>query len=170
MSQQYPITMNLMPGDLHANVGSGGTIAALDLDAAHILRSKIIDKCAEAERQILRLIQAAGGDVTAKALFSQKIDALKRCLIENPRPLRADRIQRLLQPLAELVCLRSELAHSTLSIGQVEGETVAILWNAAEPSKADGLRRIISLDRLRCVHQQLSSIANSLRQEAERKA
>ena len=138
----------------------------LTIELAHLWRSKIVDKCADAERQVLRLVKLAGGDLSSKALLSQKIDRLTKLMEANCGPVRATKVRPLLDRFQPIALLRSELVHSTLSMAQVEGERAAILRNSAMEQPADGSREILTLARLRETHRELSQIVNGLRQEA----
>ena len=140
-----------------------GAEPILTIDLAHVWRSKIVDKCAEAERYILRLL-AAGGETPPKAPLSQKMKCLSRLIIDGSCAIRTEKIGPLLARLEPLSNLRAELVHSTMSVAEIDGEWVAVLHNAA----ADTARTVLSAMRLKACHQELSKIANSLRQEAAR--
>jgi len=135
----------------------------LTMALAHIWRSKITDKCAEAERHVLRLERAGGGTCPARASLSQKMESLAQILTGGACALRARKIRPLLRRLRALLDLRSELVHSTLSLTESKGETVAVLRHAANEA-----RTILSLADLKVRHSEFSQIANSLRQEADR--
>ena len=138
----------------------------LTIELAHLWRSKIVDKCADAERQVLRHLKLAGGNVSAKALLSQKIDRLTKLMEATGGPVRAPKVGPLLDRLRPIALLRSELVHSTLSMAQVEGQRAAILRSSAMELSADGSREILTLARLKETHAKLSRIVNGLRQEA----
>jgi hypothetical protein len=137
----------------------------LTIELAHIWRSRIVDKCAEAERYVLHLLRAGGGDCSPKAPLSQKMESLAKLMAEPGSTVRARKIGPLLERLTPLSELRSELAHSTMSVAEIDDEMVAVLHNAAA---ADTARTILSGARLRACHRELSQIVNSLRQEVGR--
>jgi hypothetical protein len=62
---------------------------------------------------------------------------------------------------------RSNLVHSTLSVAEVEGELVAVLRSATEQRSSDGLRVVLTLDRLKACHAELSRVVNGLSQALE---
>lgn len=162
--------MNDMPGRMLATDVACAMRCepSLDVDAAHVWRSRIVEKCAEAERHILRLLHAAGATCTAKAPLSQKIEALKQALDDPPPSMRSNRLLPLLEKLRPLSDLRSELVHSTVSIADMEGETVAVFRSAAEPQEGVGERLIMTTARLKGLREDLSRVANGLKQEAGR--
>jgi hypothetical protein len=141
-----------------------GAEPILTIELAHVWRSRILDKCAEAERYVLQVLIAGGGACSAKAPLSKKMESLARLIADGCLAARADKIGGLLKKLEPLSDLRSELAHSTLSIADIEGETVAVLRHAG----ADTTRTILSLARLKGCHGDLSGIVNSLGQQASR--
>ena len=159
--------MNFMPGSW-AGEQPNGSEPTLTLELAHVIRSKIIDKCAEAERHVLRLLRTTDDAISSRAPLSQKLCCLKNQVLGGHVPGRVGRIHELLNRLEPLSNLRSELAHSTLSTAQIEGLQVAVLWNADAPEDAEGTRTILTLTKLREVHMHLSRVANSLKQAADR--
>ncbi|HYI63366.1 MAG TPA: hypothetical protein VEW71_00620 [Allosphingosinicella sp.] len=142
--------------------------SAFNLDAAHIWRSKLVEKCAEAERHVLRLLQRAGATCQAKAPLSQKIEALKKALAVNLSNLRSAPILALLDDLRPLSDLRSDLVHSTVSVATVEGSPVAVFRKTSEQEAGVGDRRIITAAGFKDLHEALSGVANRLKQEAAR--
>jgi len=138
-----------------------GTEPILTIELGHVWRSKIVDKCAEAERYLIRLLRAGGGASLPKAPLSQKMGNLGRLIGEGECALRDKKIRPLLERLEPLSKLRSELVHSTMSVAEIEGEKVAVLRNAA----ADDSRMILSLADFKARHAELSRIVNSLQQE-----
>ena len=136
----------------------------LSLDDAHLLRSKIVDKCAAVERQVVRLLQARGASECMTTPLSQKVEKLKQALPPGTASREANRIRKHLQALEPLSKLRSELVHSTMSIGSAEDEEVVVLWSAAEPHRASGCRTLLKYEALQEIHKKLSDIANSLDQ------
>jgi hypothetical protein len=158
--------MNLVSPDLHGLLNDAKPVVAHD--EAHKWRSKIVDKSAEVERQVLRLLHACCGKWQRKAPLSQKIEALKRSIAEAASPISVTKVAPLLERLQPLSELRSELVHSTLSITDMDGQSIVILWNASDDQETDLRRVVLTFDRLRRCHWELSDIANSLRQEADR--
>ncbi len=138
----------------------------LSLELAHFYRSRFLDKCAEAERQVLRILQAAGGRLSVKASLSKKLDTLTTLLAENRPGIPADCILELLRRLVPLSELRTEFAHSTMSLAEVEGECVAVLRNAAEQQAAAGTRTILNLRLFQSRYAEMCDIANQLGQRA----
>ena len=93
---------------------------------------------------------------------------MKNLLAEGIAPKRAATISQLLEKLQPLSDLRSELAHSTMTVSEIEGARVAVLHNAAAEGTAQTIRNVLTLEQFKECHKDLSNIANSLRQEADR--
>jgi hypothetical protein len=149
---------------------SHGAERILNLDRAHIQRSRIVDKCAEADRHLLRILGLAGNATPPRTPFSQKIEALRRLLAEDRPIIRPMSILPRLKRLETLWVVRSELAHSTMSIEVIEGKRVVILRNAAESEEATGPGTILTYTSLKETHEELSRVANWLKQAAQRLA
>jgi len=141
--------------------------AAACLDDAHLLRSKLIDKCAAVEGAVLAHLSNRSIKISAKAPLSQKMALLRDSLRDKTPLSKADRsLQKAmveLQPLAEL---RSELAHSTLERAAVNGQVIFLLRNAADEGSSVDRRVVVTPASLRDATSQLSQIANRLRQLA----
>jgi len=138
-------------------------------DVAHVYRSKFVEKCAAAERHILSLLRARPGipAIQPKAPLSQKIDALRKALGGQPTSRKDRRIGLLLDELAPLSFLRSELVHSTMSFARVDGGDVILFRNAAETHPLVKQRMVMSTDELKRAYEAMSNLANRLGQQAE---
>ncbi len=155
----------MLGGSIAPEVGCETGEPPLTLDVVHIDRSRIVEKCVEAERHTLRLLQAAGARCSAKAPLSQKIEALRETLASKPPKVRSDKLLTLLERLEPLSNWRSQLVHSTVTVAPVEGEVVAVFRCASEQLDGSGERLIMTRARLRWLFDQLSQVANSLKQE-----
>ena len=154
--------MNFIPPDLCV---SASPAPNLTHEVAHIWRSRIVDKFADAERQVLRLSKLAGGHAPAKALFSQKVDGLLSRLDGKTGPVRASKVRPLLEKLAPMAVLRSELVHLTLSVAKIEGEQAVVVRYSAEEPATEDHRKVLTLPKMKSCHAELSNIVNGLRQE-----
>lgn len=150
------------------NAIAGKIVAALSLEETHIWRSKLVDKCAEAERHILKLLESAGANCQPKAPLSQKIETLKTALSDRARlPNPPVTLLKLLEELRRFSDLRSVLVHSTVSMATVEDETVAVFRCAGEQKEGSGGRHIMTIDCLKAAHKGTSVVANKLKQTAD---
>ena len=141
------------------------TSRELCLDDAHLWRSKLVEKCAEAERCVIALLQAAGKTSQAKAPLSQKIETLKKTLDDSAK---ADaKLLALLEQLRPCSDLRSDLVHSTISIAVIEDENVAVVRSASEQHEGAGTRLLMKLACLKARYDETSGIVNRLRQAAD---
>jgi len=158
--------MDGMSGMIVADMTEGAIAPSvtLSLDDAHVYRSKIVEKCVEAERHILRLLAAKQLTWSPKAPLSQKIECLKEAYGKEPSNKRTRATLALLAELGSLSDTRSELVHSTMSISKLEGAQVCVLRNAAEQDNSYGVRSILSVDRFKAILKQLSNVANRLGQ------
>lgn len=139
------------------------------LEEAHISRSKIVEMSAAVERQIWALLQTRDGNhnCSPKALLSKKIETLRQAVEEKKQPAKGDKkVLELLAELVPLADLRSELVHSTMSQGALEGQPVVVLKNAGETHPTIDRRVIVTIDALKSAHQRLSRISNQLKQLA----
>ena len=138
----------------------------VSIDDFHVLRSKFVEKCASAERHVLRLLRVVNGTWSAKAPLSQKIEQLRKMLSQPDCKVRVVKIGKLLDRLEPQSNLRSELVHSTISISNLEGIQAVVLWPSDEPQPADGRRTILTFDKLKHNWRDLSQVVNALEQEA----
>ena len=141
--------------------------AALSSAEVHLMRSKIVDKCAQVERHILKLIDLCGASVSPNALLSQKIEALKRALEASPEDPARSSILAILEELGAVSDLRSELVHSTVSTATVERRTVAVFRRANEQDAGSGRRLIMTRESLKVAHDRASNSANKLKRAAD---
>ena len=137
---------------------------SLSPDGAHIWRSKIIEKCAEAERYVLNLLQARGKTCPAKAPLSQKIEALKKAV--NGGTKTDAKLLTLLEELRPYSDLRSDLVHATVSIAVIEEGQVAVVRSAAELDDGAGERRLMTQACFKAAYEGTSRVVNSLKQAA----
>ena len=102
--------------------------------AAHLFRSKVIDKCALVESRCVEIIRSTSNrphDIPH--LFGQKIEAIRDLANKEQSPfLKPKRVLEALDALAPYARLRSEIAHSTLRVvNDLAGEHVIMFQNAA---------------------------------------
>ena len=123
-----------------------------------------IEKCAEAETYLLRLLNRyeADGAKHPKATLACKLAALRAVAVDGKRSKLLARLTAL-EPLAEL---RSELAHSTFSIVPFSDPPTILFANAAESHAWINRRVVISLDQLLEAQRELHRTTNSLKQLA----
>jgi len=137
------------------------------LDDAHICRSKLVEKCADAEFHVLALLRARGDNSSCKTPFSRKIEALRVAATKQKSPGKADlKIVQLLEDLLPLADLRSELVHSTMERGAAAGRSVILFRNAAEVHRIVDRRVVLTLADLKDATQRLSDVVNQLKQLA----
>lgn len=138
-------------------------------DRYHTLSGRFIEKCAEAERYVLRLLDREDADVKPRAPLSCKLKALRDIIEPQSSSGQAKKLAKLLNELEPLADLRTELAHSTSCIGRLDGELMIFLKNAAEQHPRIDRRLAISPDDLRNAHVDLSILVNQLSQMASTK-
>jgi hypothetical protein len=141
-------------------------MAKFRLDDAHVWRSKIVEKCAMAERAIVALLSKRGIDTGGKAPLSQKIEKLRKIVGDAPAK-RSDRtLRQTLDELVPLAELRSELAHSTTALAVIDGERFIILRNAGDKHPEVDRRVVIAIDKMNEISRRLNAVANRLKQAA----
>ena len=139
------------------------------VDVVHIYRSKFVEKCAAAESHIVSLLRARPGNpaIQPKAPLSQKMEALRKALGDQPTSRKDRRIEQLLDELAPFSDLRSELVHSTMAFARVDGAEVVLFGNAANSHPLVKPCIMISIDELKRAYETMSDLANRLGQQAE---
>jgi hypothetical protein len=137
----------------------------LQLQAAS---GRFIEKCAEAERYVLVLLNAGDSPkpVQPRAPLSCKIAALRATAEGRPGSPRQKKLLKLLDELAPLAELRTELAHSTMSAGLLGSEPTIFLGNAANCHKWIDQRVAITAEGMKEAHRALSGLVNQLRQQS----
>lgn len=135
--------------------------AMFDIDQAHILRSKIIDRCAEVERWLSEQIAIVE---KPELMFSQKIEQLKKLSDQKKLDFKhPQKLQDRLEAFRSFADFRSEIVHSEMTSSMLDGAATIIFVNANQTCK-EMLRKklVISTDRLNRVWQDMSSAANVL--------
>lgn len=131
------------------------------INDAHILRSKIIGKCATVERWLSEQISTVE---KPELMLSQKIEQLKKLSdqgkinFKRPQMLK-DRLEEF-RPFADF---RSEIVHSDMTLSIVDGAATAIFENAAQICpKIFRKKTLISTEEFEMVWQDMSNAANLL--------
>lgn len=136
----------------------------------HAASGRLIEKCAEAEQHILALLRAGDGaePLQPKAPLICKMRMLRAATELLPASARKKKLLQLLDELQPLAELRTELAHSTMSAGLLEGDGTVFLKNAAEHHKWIDRRVAITAEGMKEAHRALSDLVNRLRQYSAR--
>ena len=131
------------------------------IDDAHILRSKIIGKCATVENWLSEQISTVE---KPELMLSQKIEQLKKLsdqgkvIFKCPQKLR-DR----LDAFRSFADFRSEIVHSEMSLSIVDGTASAIFENADQICpRIFRKKTLMSLEEFDRVWQDMSKAANLL--------
>jgi hypothetical protein len=153
--------MNEMSTPLTAALEMAIVPTSFGIDDAHILRSKIIGKCATVECWLSEQISTVE---KPELMLSQKIEQLKKLsdqgkiIFKCPKKLR-DRLEAF-QPFADF---RSEIVHSEMTLSMVDGTATTIFENAAQICpKLFRKKTLISREGFEGVWQDMSKAANLL--------
>ena len=153
--------MNIM---VHPTADASATThepAMLDINQAHILRSKIVGKCAEVERWLTEQISIVE---KPELMFSQKIEQLKKLSDQKKLAFKhPQKLQDRLEAFRSFADFRSEIVHSEMTFSMLDGAATIIFVNTNQACK-EMLRKklVISTDGLNRVWQDMSSAANVL--------
>jgi hypothetical protein len=133
---------------------------------AHIWRSKIIDKCSEAERHVLILLAARDDSkLCPTASLSHKIESLRKALKRvTPAGKCEKAVLSLLDRMERLAGLRSELAHSNMEVAELNGQKIIMLKNASQTNPFIDKRVHLSTGQLKDAHTQLCAVSHQLSQ------
>lgn len=116
--------------------------AVFDIDQAHILRSKIIGKCADVECWLIDRIQPYQ---TPSPSFSMKVKQFEEILEKHKEEFnKPTRIQSYLKEFQPFAVFRSELAHSKLSLIKTsDGTSLITIQNASCGSNERSAKSIV---------------------------
>jgi len=138
-----------------------GVPAPFGIDDAHILRSKIIGKCAAVECWLGEQISAVE---KPELMLSQKIEQLKT--LSDQRKIVFRRPQILKDRLAafrSFADFRSEIVHSVMTLSTLDGTATVIFENAAQTgTKMFRKKILISREEFESIWREMSSAANLL--------
>jgi hypothetical protein len=114
----------------------------IDIDQAHIIRSKIIGKCAEVECWLVDSIQPYQ---TPSPNFSTKVKQFEEILEKHKEAFnKPTRIQSYLKEFQPYAVFRSELAHSKLSLIETsDGASLIKIQNSACGSNERSAKSIV---------------------------
>lgn len=140
-------------------------VADWTMDAAHLLRSQIIESWAKFERQLIIMADRANISVSAKAPLGQRIDAIQAVLAERGKITKFDkRMADIIDKAMPLVSLRNELAHSSMELAIVNGQTLLLTSNAVHANAPLDMRALIPRARLVEAKGQIVQLTNRITQ------
>jgi|GEM_PF-1799264 len=135
-------------------------------DSGHLFRGRFLDKCAFVEQWAIETLAASGEASKARYLFGQKLAAVQKLAEADPSPLKgARKILALLEQFQPLAALRSDLAHSRLTVAATPEGAPLLIFEPCNAGSA-AARRSVVLREEECqtVLGELSRLANQLRQ------
>ena len=134
----------------------------LSKDSLHIARSCLLDSFAEIEESIICL-QAKFGHKPSTATLGQRLEALRKVQASSQlSKVTVTRLQTLLERLATLNALRTDVVHAKMFVAPVAGEMRACFVNSLECSKEFPSARLLTLDQFGKVSKELSELAATL--------
>lgn len=142
---------------------------AMSVEYFHMLRSRIIDKCAEIECQVGTLIKRSEhiGKLPKATPLGQKVALLRD---HGPPPGLPPRRERalfaVLDGIASILELRGTLSHSTLSLGQMDGQPVFLLSEPMDQFGKLDRRVVLTREQLELALKRVNDLANRLNQLA----
>lgn len=135
------------------------------MDEAHLLRSRLIEKCSAFEAKLHIVAVLAGAAISTKAPLGQKIDALQTALQAKPKFEKYDkRVADILDKATPLMALRNELAHGTMQLAIIDGEAVLLVSNAARAVDPTDLKSLMRKQQLVDATQSFAHLAHRLAQ------
>ena len=134
---------------------------ALSIDQAHIIRSKIIDKCAAVENWLSEQISTVE---KPELMLSQKIEQLKK--LSNQKKISFKHTQKLqdrLEAFRLFSDFRSEIVHSQMTFSRLDGEAILVFENANQTcQKLLRKKMLVSADELNVFWKEMNEAAQAL--------
>tara|TARA_R110001599_G_scaffold119008_1_gene288478 strand:- start:1015 stop:1491 length:477 start_codon:yes stop_codon:yes gene_type:complete len=119
------------------------------MQTGHIFRSEVLQQCALVEKWTVSILESPNvlalrnGKTLLPRLFGQKLRAVSELSKANPELFRkSERIDVLLDEFQPYADMRSELAHSILSCGQLCEEPLMVYTNTGMHIAPDTPKRI----------------------------
>ena len=131
-----------------------------DIDEVHLIRSKIIDKCAHVERWLFEHISLFA---RPEMMLTKKIVQFSGIIELNDSGFRKPEIvKERLQNFAPYARFRSEITHSEIKEVQIDAKPHFVFLNAGRCDDPATKSVIITLDELEGVRKTVSRAANDL--------
>lgn len=149
--------------DISSLVGVG-PISKAFRDRGHLFRGKFLNKCAIVEQWALETLAAAGEASKSDYLFGQKLAAVKKLAEADPSK-EARKILDLLEQFQPFASLRSNLAHSRLTVAGTPKGTPLLIFEPCNAGPEARWRSVVLREEdCQIVLGQLCDLANRLSQ------
>ena len=131
------------------------------LNEAHIIRSKIVGRCAAVEHWLVTRISDFE---KPEMMLSKKLDQLIRIVDQNPTLFKkSDRLKIRISEFSPFAAFRSEIVHSEMKMCLVDGVPNVFFENSAQTCKPMLRKTLVrSMDQFELAWSDLAKAANNL--------